>query len=285
MITLLHLRATELHLDKKMVYRARPTEDGGLFMDQLAQELRRGREIPMTEIEANVCKALIYFSFPTLIPFRKKELAVLVVDGAGELQQYLFRPLLSGNGRPDIDRVMRELAGFKITQDECELFFSSILDADAYLFAVDGQQACSEQNGGKPKFKNWPFQETALSGFTRNIIGYKDLNKSSPRPKGFGILITKADGIDNGNFDPEHLEQFMTQNLVLGWAALSSLCAHHRIKPKLFYHQLHPVQQPNPKDPGQKYEVEVSPGRSMITYPTDQYDGIIDWFHSLAHEK
>jgi len=258
----------------------------GLDLVKLAGELRRGRDIPPTVLEDNACRALIYFSFPTLLPFTKKRLAISAVDGAGELQKYLFRPLVAATGRPDIEKVMNDLRGRNITEDDCEQFFSSILDSDAFLFAVDGDQAYKELDlGGEPIDKSYPYQEIALAQFAQNITAYKKLNNSSPRPRGFGLLITKTDKIVNvmdEKPDTKKLEEFTGEYLRGGWSAMSSLCHCYRIQPNLFYHRLHPLKSKNPNDPKQKYEIEKSPGRSMIKYPVDQYDAIIDWFNSLA---
>jgi len=279
-LTLLHLRATELEGERKLNYEITPVSQGVLDLIDFGHELNRGRPVPANPMlpKDNVCRAYIDFTFPSLIPCTKKKLEVNAVDGAGELQEQLFRSSIGRNGDVLVDDILKRLEDrgiFNVPAEELSRFFGSVLDSDAYLFTINAKDAVVEMRT-TPKDKKGPPEGLALDHFVTNVRFYKKSKKQSL--KGFGILLTHTDAVPNGNFNPNYMEQFMETYMNQGWIRLEGLCHAHKIPRMLFYHRLYRLQAPDPDDTSHEYEVE---GNS-IRYPTEQYDRIILWLHSMV---
>ena len=123
-LTLLHLRATDLEGERKLKYEITPVSKGVLNLLDFGHELSRGRQVPANPMlsQDNVCRAYIDFTFPALIPFIKKKLEVDALDGAGELQEQLFRSSIGNNGDVLVDDILRRLEKRNIFNVPAEIF-------------------------------------------------------------------------------------------------------------------------------------------------------------------
>jgi len=291
LVTLLHLRANELLMKKKKFilsrnvgYRSRGTRDDGLDLDMMADKLRHGYPVPATPPVEGVRQALMLFSFRTWF-VGKRDLGISVVDSGGELQQELFELLPEGLKWSD-DAFEKIRIRTRVSRQQYEQFIKTVFDSEAFLFVIDAKKAF-EQAGRQDGAR----QDRSLATFIRNIHAYKELNVlTTPRLKGFGIFLTRLDKVPqlanidknlNGN-NGDLLETFISQYLVLGRAALQSLCDDFKIKPMLFYHMLNEAQGYGQKDaPWYK----VSSDKLTIEYSRDQYNSLIKWFRTLVKKK
>jgi hypothetical protein len=284
-VTLLHMRARELMLQKKklfspnsMIYRWSGDKDGGLDLPGNADVLSRGFPIPATPPIQGVRQSLMIFSFKNTYMLQNKELSISVVDSAGGLQQEIFAllPQRLQWTENDFETIRDRNRG--MTRAVYEKFVNSVFGSEAFLFVVDAEKAIQEKgnlSGGR--------QERSLEFFISNIQAYKTVNAATSILKGFGVLVTKTDRIQGmlDVLDRAQLERFMAENLTNGWAALLSLCNDFKIRPRLFYNFLHPTAEFG--QAGQRWFNLDS--NQNLEYPRDQYDLSISWFRGLAQKK
>lgn len=197
---------------------------------------------------------------------------IITFDMNGGLVSKLFEV------RPDVGYDVAKLAEigeqWGLTPEEFEYIYDYVLNSDAFLLVVDGEEAVRESAEGKS-------QDARLVQFLQGVWRFKEQNRWSPRLRGIAVLFTKTDRIGvstqlKRDPTPDALRDFVRTKMFQTHAQLIAISARLGVKAAYFYSWLLPEKR-DAEDNILRFRVRDN----MVEYPKDQFVKILTWAETL----